>query len=222
MTYGPTRRAIILAFLAVVLAAPARAQVVLNFDDLTFANYQPLSATYGDGLDPNIPDIQYRTLQPDGVTLYEEHVELWDADYGGLSKVVFPSSDGAIAEITFVPAEGYGVRLVSFAMAGWPNQDRQNTVMRILDASGNVVHDFAADGPVPILGANGAISLFTPNIAVAGTLRLQWGVDWNIGLDNVVFEGLPLAAIPEPGPVTLMILGLGLLAARQWRRRARG
>lgn len=221
MTPRSTRLAVACLLLGVLLAVPARAQVVLNFDDLTFANYDPLAATYGDGLDPNIPDIQYRTLHPDGVTLFEEHVELWNADYGNLSKVVFASANGYLAEIAFVPAAGYGVRLVSFAMAGWPNQDRQNTILRILDGAGNIVHDFAANGPVPILGAGGAHSLFTPNIAVAGTLRLQWGVDWDIGADNLVFEGVPLAAIPEPGTVALLLLGLGLLAASRWRRRAR-
>ncbi len=217
------RAPLLVALLFVLGTGVARlsAQVMLDFDDLSFANYDPVAPAYGDGLDVNIPDIQYRTYLPDGVTLHEDHLELWLDDYGDLTKVLFPSANGSIGEITFVPAPGYGVRLVSFAMAGWPLVDRVNTVLRILDSAGNVVLDFAADGPVPVLGSGGAHSVFTPNLAVAGALRLQWGTDWNVGLDNIVFESVPLAAIPEPGTLALLSLGLGaLLLRRRVRRRA--
>ncbi|MDP1578996.1 MAG: PEP-CTERM sorting domain-containing protein [Candidatus Didemnitutus sp.] len=221
MTSGSTRIVLALALILGVSPLSASSQVVLHFDDLSFLNYDPLPATYGDGLDPQVPDVQYRTFHADGVTVFEEHLELWHLDYGGLSNVVFASANGTIAEIMLIPEIGFGVRLVSFAMAGYSQVDRANTLMRILDAEGNVVFDFAANGPVPILGANGASSVFTPNIALGGPLRLQWGTDWNVGLDNLVFEGLPLASVPEPSTNFLLLLGLLALGAGRWCRRNR-
>lgn len=201
-------------------AAPVLGQLVLDFDDLTLANYDPIPATYGDNLVAHVTDIQYRTLQAGDFSLYEGHVEFWNNDYGDLTKVAYPSANGMVAEITIVPAEGYGVKIVSFDMAGYSHQDRTNTVMRVLDAGGSVVHDFAAAGGVAIQGdgLGPQHSTFTPNLSVAGAVRLQWGTDWDIGLDNLKFEAVPLAAIPEPA--TWALLALGAVGILRWRRAA--
>jgi len=202
----------------IALALSSHGQIVLNFDDLTLNNYDPIPAAYGDTLVANIADLQYQTLNPGDFSLYEAHLEFWNSDYGDLTKVAYPSANGMVGEIAIVPAEGYGVKLVSFDMAGYSHADLTNVVMRVLDGSGNVLHNFAAGGAVAIQGdgTGPQHSTFTPNLTVAGTMRLQWGTDWNVGLDNLQFEAIPLSAIPEPSTWTL--LGLGVVAVLGWRR----
>lgn len=203
---------------SLALALPSQAQIVLNFDDLVLNNYDPIPASYGDTLVANIADLQYRTLNAGDFSLYESHLEFWNSDYGDLSKVAYPSANGTIGEITIVPAEGYGVKVVSFDMAGYSHADLTNSVMRLLDGSGNVLHDFAAGGAVAIQGdgVGAQHSTFTPNLTVAGAVRLQWGTNWNVGLDNLRFEAVPLSAIPEPA--TWALLGFGIVGVLAWRR----
>lgn len=196
------------------------AQVVLDFDALTLIDYAAVPTTYGDGLDPHIPDVQYRTFIVGTDVTINSFVEFWNSDYGDLSKVVYPEQNGYAAEITFVPAPGYGVRLLSFDMAGYSHVDRTNATLRILDAAGNVVLDFVATvgGGVQGDGIGPQHSTFTPNLFVAGALRLQWGDDWNIGVDNIAFESVSLS-VPEPAAVALLGGGLACLAAGALVRR---
>ena len=212
------KRTVQALFCSCALALPSQAQVVLNFDDLVLNNYDPIPAAYGDTLVANIADLQYRTLNAGDFSLYESHLEFWNSDYGDLTKVAYPSANGMVGELTIVPAEGYGVKVVSFNMAGYSHADLTNTVMRFLDGSGNVLQNFAAGGAVTIQGdANGAQhSTFAPNLTVPGTVRLQWGTDWNVGLDNLRFEAVQLSVIPEPS--TWALLGLGVVGVLGWRR----
>lgn len=207
-------------------ATRAAGQAVLDFETLTLANYDPLPASYGDGFDPNIPDVQYRTFTVGTDATRNNFVEFWNADYGDLGKVVFPEENGYAAEIVFVPAAGYGVRLVSFDMAGYSHVDRTNSTLRIVDGAGNVVLDFVATvgGGVEGDGNGQQHSTFTPNLFVSGTLRLQWGNDWDIGIDNVRFEAVSLAAVPEPSTTLLLGVGgaLAAVGALVRRRATRG
>lgn len=209
--------------LLVTFALPAAAQVVLNFDDLQLGDYDDIPATYGDRLDLNIVDIAYATRDSVTGAVIAANLDFWNHNYGDLSNVAFSVQNGAVAEITFVPAEGYGVRLVSFDMAGWPNLDRTNSILRLVDAKQTVVYDFAANGPVKIEGnlLGPQHSTFAPNLTFDGTLRLQWGTDWNVGIDNVKFESVPLSVIPEPSTWALLMVG-GALVWLTWRRRVRG
>lgn len=200
--------------LATFLTVPLVAQVVLNFDDLTLFDYGSIPANYGDGLDPHIPDLQYRTLHPGTFTLFEGALEFWNNDYGNLSKVAFASANGMVAEITFVPEPGYGVTINSFAMGGYPRSDRFNTVMQIVDENGIVLLNFVGDGAVPILGSVSGPqhSSFFINFSHPGTIRLQWGTDWNVGIDTLAFQSY---LIPEPATWALLLLGGGLVFVAQ-------
>lgn len=203
-------------------ATRGAAQAVLDFEALALANYDALPASYGDGFDVNIPDVQYRTFTVGTDATLNNFVEFWNADYGDLSKVVYPEENGYAAEIAFVPAAGYGVRLVSFDMAGYSHVDRTNSTLRILDAAGNVVLDLVATqgGGVEGDGNGPQHSTFTPNLFVPGTLRIQWGNDWDIGMDNIVFESAPLT-VPEPTTAALLGIGGALaVAGALVRRRA--
>lgn len=207
--------------LASVLAVAAHAQVTLNFQDLTLADYGVIPTSYGATLDPRLSTISYRTFQPNSNTTLTNYLEFWNSGYGDLTKVAFPSSNGFAGEISFVPQAGYGIRLLSFDMAGWPDLDRNNLWMRLIDGSGNVLLDYAAAGAVPIQGdfVGARHSSFTPNLFTPGTLRIQWGTDWDVGIDNIRFEVVAISAVPEP-PVWLLIpLGAAAMAWRARRRR---
>ncbi|MSU70124.1 MAG: PEP-CTERM sorting domain-containing protein [Opitutaceae bacterium] len=201
--------------------ALAKAQAVLNFDNLTLPNYGIVPAGYGSTLDPHLASVGYRTFNGATNVTYSNDVEFWNADYGDLTKVIYASNNGYAAELTLVPAAGYGIRLLSFDMAGYSHQDRTNSTMRLTDANGNVLFDYAAAGPVLIQGdSNGPLhSTFTPNFLQPGALSLQWGNDWNIGLDNIQFQVVALNGVPEPA--TGSLLGFGAVALA-WLARRRG
>ncbi|MSU49275.1 MAG: PEP-CTERM sorting domain-containing protein [Opitutus sp.] len=205
------------------LSAPMQGRVVLNFDDLTLADYGVIPANHGVSLDPNLAGVGYRTFTFATGTTLTNYLQLWSSGYGDLTKVAFASSSGFAAELSLVPGAGFGIRLLSFDMAGWLNTDRTNSVMRLVDGSGNLLFDFAAGGPVLIQGdGNGPPhSTFSPNIFSAGTIRFQWGNDWNNGLDNLRFEVVPLSAVPEPSTWVLLVLGGVVLAGRVRRGWAR-
>lgn len=207
--------------LASVLAVAAHAQVVLNFQDLTLPDYGVIPANYGATLDPHLSTISYRTFQLTTNTTLTNYLEFWSNDYGDLTRVAFPSSNGYAGEISFVPAAGYGIRLLSFDMAGWPNLDRSNVWMRLVDGSGALLLNYAANGPVAIQGDNnGALhSSFSPNLFTPGTLRIQWGNDWNVGIDNIRFEVVALSAVPEPPVWLLLPAGAAVMAWRAKRRK---
>jgi len=211
------------------LPSIASGQVTLSFDDLALPDYGQVPATYGDGLDPNVPDVQYRTLHPTSGATISPYVEFWQDGYGDLGKVVYADASGYVAEIRLVPAEGYGVRLVSFDLAGYPYQDKTATVLRVVDGNGDVVLDLIAAGQSHVEGngfdAGGetvpAHSTFLLNLTVAGPLALQWGVDWDIGLDNLTFEAVPLSAIPEAAHSGLVV-ALAMFGVAAWQGRRRG
>lgn len=215
-------RPLFLSGVLLLAASRANAQVTIDFDDLSLVNYGPIPGNYASGTVPHLSDIAYRTLNPGNGAVVQPYLEFWNNDYGDLSKVAFAAENGRVAEIAFTPEVGYAVHLISFDMAGYNRTDLVTPVLRLVDASDNVVFDFtaqAAPGPLTIQGdANGPQhSSFTPDITYGGTLRLQWGNNWNVGIDNIRIEAV---AIPEASTVALLGVGAaGLIAAQGWRRK---
>ena len=199
------------------LGTTAHSQVTLDFQNLSLLDYGIIPANYGSNLTPNLAGISYRTFTAATGTTLTNYLEFWNTGYGDLTKVAFASTNGYAAEVSITAASGYAVRLLSFDMAGWPSADRVNSIMRLTDAAGNTLLNYAAAGPIPIQGdANGPRhTAFAPDL-VSGTIRIQWGNDWNVGIDNVRFQIVP---IPEP-PVWALLVVAGPLVA-WWARRRR-
>lgn len=194
----------------------AHAQVTLDFQNLSLLNYGIIPGDYGSNLTPNLAGISYRTFTAATGATLTNYLEFWNTGYGDLTKVAFASTNGYAAEVSITAATGYAVRLLSFDMAGWPSTDRVNSVMRLTDAGGNTLLNYAAAGPVAIQGdgVGAQRSAFAPDL-VAGTIRIQWGNDWNVGIDNVRFQIVP---IPEPPIWALLAVG-GPVGAWWLRRR---
>ncbi|WP_169981341.1 hypothetical protein [Tautonia rosea] len=103
--------------------------------------------------------------------------------------------------------------LSSFDLAGFNQVDRVARFLRIVDGNDTLLFNFGSD--LTILGAGPAHSSFLPNFSHAGTIKLQWGADWNLGIDNIRFSQTRSAVIPEPSSLTIALLGgLILVSAR--------
>jgi hypothetical protein len=183
----------------------------IDFDSLAGSpDYSNIPDNYGST--PAVT-VSYRTLDPSLVET-DPNLDFWNSNYGDLQNIAFAVNNGGIAEIRFdANNPGELVTLTSFDMGGWFEVNRTNGLMRILNGSGAVLLDYVADNggnPVPVLGAGPSHSHFLANVS-ASTLILQWGYDWDIGIDNIEFSTVPGDVVPEPGSVMLMALGAAAL-----------
>ena len=208
----------LLGLVALGLAgAQADAQSVINFDDLTaLPDYGVIPGTYDSRLatTPNI-SVAYHTQ---GNPTYPDNLLFWHSDYGDLQNVAFAANQGYVAEVDLIPDPGYSVTLSSFDMAGWPHTDLTNSVFALEDATGTPYpgYNYASGGPVTIIGAT-THSHFTPGLTTTGEIRIVWGTDWNVGIDNISFSQAA-SGVPEPGAYALLG-SLGLTGAAFLRRR---
>jgi hypothetical protein len=211
------------AILALMASPAAHADMILNFDDLALPDFGDIPANYGSrvGDTPNIA-VSYRTFDPDNDVTIANNLDLWNTGYGDLSKVAFQVLNNKAGEIIFTPDPGYSVTLVSFDMAAIPATGRGEDFLRLVDASGNLLLTIGDD--IIIEGGNGHSS-FAPDFTFAGTLRLQFGRDWNVGIDNIRISQA-VSTVPEPSSLALLALAgpiLGLaLRSRAPRGRRRG
>jgi hypothetical protein len=182
-----TLRRLALALIVLAPASLAAADTVINFDDLTFSDYDPVPDGYGSNAvgTPNIT-VGYRTFNPADNATIQPYMNLWNSGYGNLSKVAFASNNGYGSEITLTPDAGYEVRLSSFDLAGWPQSTQLAAFVRILDASGNVLADLGTN--ILINGTGPSHSTFSPLLSHGGAIRIQFGTNWNIGIDNISFS----------------------------------
>lgn len=197
---------------ALLIPGAVEAGSVLTFDGLGLNNYDPIPATYGDNLagTPNVT-VDYKTFNG------EDYLEFWVSGYDGLTNVGYPAANGYMAEVALTAASGYTVKLNSFDLGGYPGTDRLDQTVRILDGDGIILVDYS---PFDVEGNSGHSSL-SPNLvsSAGGTLRIQFGLDWNVGIDNISFE--EARVIPLPSAAALFPVGAALVGLchrrRQWR-----
>lgn len=182
-----------------VLAGLAEATI------LTFDNLGNIPETYGDnvsalcdgvgcygkgnGFTPNIT-VEYRTLTVgggSGGTLFNA-LGLWPTNYGDLVNNAYPANPTSTGEISLVPEPGWSIRLNSFDLAGWPNRSYSNQPLRILDEDYNVLMELS-----PFFVPGQGRATVTPNLTHGGILRIQFGNNWNIGIDNINFDQIAFA-----------------------------
>lgn len=212
---------------------------IFTFDNLGLLNFGDIPGAYGDRVSalcdavgcygignaftPNVVT-DYRSVRISDNAVLFNNLDFWTTDYGDLVNVAFavPSS-GAYGEVALTPDPGFAVRLNSFDVGGWPDVDHLNQPLRILDGAGNILLDL---GPTTFLGANNQHSHFDINLTFESTIRIQYGDNWNTGIDNINFDQCQVAddkdcisvRLPGPSPLILMTLGLAGLAFSAWRR----
>ncbi|MBI5708379.1 MAG: PEP-CTERM sorting domain-containing protein [Armatimonadetes bacterium] len=220
--------------IALVCVACLSSATVLTFSDLgkpdgsggstALVNYDAIDQGYGDnvtgsggfpsgsylmgnGWTPNVT-ASYDTVDGTGASV-ENWVEYWDTGYGDLVDVAYAGISGYYARITLTPDSGNTVTINSFDLAGWPTSDLTADAIHILNASGTEVWSASSMN----VEGNAGHTSFSPGISSSGALTIEWGTNWNIGIDNVNFDqGL----VPEPA--SLAVLGLGTLAMIRRKR----
>lgn len=207
--------------LSLVLSVGLKAQAadtLIDFDDLAFNDYDPIPLGYRSGA-LNTPDIQvsYRSFNTANDTTVLDNLLLWNSSYGNLNKVAFASQNGLGAEITLTPTNGQQVNLTSFDLAGYATADLGASFIQVVDSSNNVLW---SAGNLTVAGAGPSHSSYVTNISSAKAVKIQWGTNWNIGVDNVRFSQSITTAAPEPTSMVLLGLG-GALMAGALRRRKR-
>lgn len=193
---------------------------VIDFSNLpSFTNYDPVPASYGST--PQVA-VSYRSFTNSPGTPPPNELLLWNAGYSNLPAAAFASSNNLGAEITLTPMSGFSVLLQSFQLGSYlalpplfigPN--RTTGILRVIEVgTGNVLWDQTG------LVVNSAQTL-TPGVTSANGLSLQWGYDWNIGLNNLTFQaratGTP-SVIPVPPAIALFLGGAALLGWTSRRR----
>lgn len=170
----------------------------------------------GDGFTPNVT-VDYWTRLPNGNARNNlawwgpglSYADLVNVAYANAAKTGRNAGLGT-AEIWLIPDPGYRVRLNSFALAAYDD-----------------FHWFTGDQPVSVRTASGALlwdpgpvdlddtsaMAFFPDAISAEPIVLSFGLNWNVGIDNVSFDQIPI-----PAPASAALLATALLAWRLWRR----
>ena len=201
----------------IVLTVPSLA-TVLTFDIDGISNYSVIPQAYGDrvaGVDQGGYHYAHAGGVTDHVVVNYNAVTYWSTGFNSLYGVANNETDGDNGySIQFVADENYAVQLTSFDVGNYSN----NLVIpgiTVTDESGAVLYaqipmqTGSATGPhVPIV-FDSPLQGQTLTIHV-DTSGLGNSSD-NVGLDNIQFS-----QVPEPA--TMLLLGLGSLAALRRRR----
>lgn len=205
---------VVLTLVCLTVAAPQPGfAVTITYDPLIGnANYSPIPAGYGSTADVAV---SYRTLKPSDDSVLASDLLFWNAGYGDLPSAAFAHSNGLIAEITLTPLGGKTLTLNSFMLAGYPMVDKPSTTVHIDGAADNVLLDYS---PVTVKGAGPSHSTFSPNLVFSSPIAIEWGTDWNVGINYINYSLGGRQAVPEPG--TIWLLGAGALGLLGWKLRS--
>ncbi len=206
----------VLSLLAVTAAAARAQTTVMDFSSLQpYANYDAAPQTFGDRLNLNVSN---QTRDGFGNTAsFCGHIEMWGSGYSSLSAAGFACQSGKIGEFFFEPLNGNSVTLNSlslgsyFAGANGVGPQRAMSV-RVFDTNWSELYSF--DGNVT------TTQQLLPAVSSNTGLYLQWGTDWNTGVNLIsTTVGNQQVQVPEPSSLLLISAGLGLLGMSASRRR---
>lgn len=204
--------------LSVFAVSQANAQTTtMDFSGLALNNFGAIPANYGSHGNLSVMG-QTReafgnaAVSPCGGT---SQVSYWSTGYSDLVDNAFACFDGRVGEFFFAPLNGLAVTLNYLDIGSWPSNGVVGPLrtydIRVYDTGWNSV--FSATGSVT--------TTQRINFGTTSTtgLYLQWGTDWNVGVDNIntTVAGVS-TTVPEPATLAFMLPGL-LVAASFARRR---
>ena len=183
---------------------------ILTFDNLSSGyNYKTIDNHYGDNVTA-LSDAYGNYQEGNGFTenisvFYSASnggtIDAWKNGYGDLTNVAYASQNGLTGEIIFTADAGFEITLNAFDFAGYGSSDFAQTLL-VLDSSGNTVWD-ASGSTID----NNTHTSFLPSVTDT-SLTIQWGTDWNIGIDNINFDQ---STAPVPEPATMFLFATGLV-----------
>lgn len=217
------------ALLAFALAATAQASLatILTFEGFPNVGTGTISRFYGDNVTNNgsfptgtyekgdgwTPDVhvQYATYALGGWEIADE-LKYWQSGYFGGSTVAIPTQNGATGRLIF--SGGYnGFTIKSIDLVTYGGMAMQAAPVTIRTLYGYILW---TSGPISIEENTVKRINIDYHVPYAlGQAYLEWGNDWNIGIDNVHF--VEPNAVPEPSTMALG-LGAALYAARRRSR----
>lgn len=195
----------------------------MDFSSLTpYNNYDPLPQTFGDHANLDVSN-RTRSLFGNSATVCN-NVGLWNPGYSALAGAAFACGNGGVGELYFQPGAGKQVTLTSLYVGSYPSTNgvgpaRAMTVL-VFDNGWNQIFNFT--------GSITSNQLISPNVTSSQGLYLQWGTDWDTGVNLVTTtvsdvagpSGPPVTTAPEPASFVLVASGLGLVAMFRRRRGA--
>ena len=169
----------------------------------------------GNGFTPQV-SVAYDILTATGGggTSDSTHVQSY-TDSGDLGVAAYAPAPFArhTTEIDLTPQAGYEVVLNSFDLVSYANGIYTNQPVRVYDANYNLLTDFG--GPQTVTSTH---SHFAPNLTSTGMLRLQYGDNLDVGINNVSFDQF---AVPEPSGLAIGICAAAALALKLSRKPSR-
>lgn len=209
----------------VILPSTVSAATILTFDfGSGFGDRLP--QTYGDNLvdTPNV-DVSHRgrevvngaTGEAGAIGAFGGLSTWLTGGYGDLVNNAYYGdfSTGYYGEITLTADPGYEVILNSFELASYSSlaiHTLNQPVFIVEGLDGAVLANYS--GTVPSSGHNS----YSVGIA-RNTLTIRFGNNYNIGIDNVNFSQQYVGAVPEPGTMSLLGIGIASLFVVRWRRK---
>jgi hypothetical protein len=213
--------------LALALAAPAAASAqtqVIDFTSLVGSpDYTDIPQSTGDIA--GVLEVSNRTRTTFGNAATTNcsggltNAEFWNTNYSDLVGIAFSCINGQVAEFAFLPAAGYQVTLNSMDFGSYAAGANGIGPSRPFTLA--LYDGLWASLLTSPLVANSRLTV-SPGITSTNGLYLQWGSDWDVGIDNISVTVSPIgvSAVPEPASVLLLASGLAAVAGVARRRRA--
>lgn len=196
------KRLICAAAAAALLAGPARAAVVIDFDSLAAPGFMVnvVDGYVEDGL-------AFNSSQP-GYLFSWGSDQAFNADPGGAVMSVI----GGNLDLVVTAAAGGTFDLISFDLSTGFNEKKGSVPFTYTDSLG-VTHASSLK-----LDDKAGLETITFNLAGITRFTLKAAPPKMFQVDNVVVD-FPVSAAPEPGAWALMVAGFGLAGAALRRRR---